>query len=161
MHMHHLPCFLGTNKMGAPYGDTKGWINPWSNKSQTCFSNLLCSVWPKLCGFALGTTPSTSSILLSVALYDGAPLGSVLGKTELHFFKIFLNLCLWSTSNSFGIVFLWSSMLQNPSSRLDLVPPLVSSTGKSSSHVSNHQENPPCHLLAWRSCKKQVVADPI
>ena len=66
-HMRSSPVFLRTKRMGAPYGDTLGLIQPFANISSTCCcttSNSFAERWYYLC-LGVVAFSSTKSIAWS------------------------------------------------------------------------------------------------
>ena len=78
MHMHRLPSFCHTKKMGAPYGLTLGWIQPHSRYVSSFLHTSAYSAGDKRYCLGLGGWACGSSkVMLCVTWSEGRKTGSV------------------------------------------------------------------------------------
>ena len=77
MHMHRLPSFLCTKRMGAPYGLVLGWIQPCSRYVSSCLHTSAYSAGDKWYCLGLGGWASGSSKVMSCVMQSkGGKTGS-------------------------------------------------------------------------------------
>ena len=76
MHMHRLPSFLHSKRMGAPYGLALGWIQPHSRYVSSCLCTSAFSAGDKRYCLGLGGWASGSSKVMScVTRSEGGKTG--------------------------------------------------------------------------------------